>query len=215
MNGQGRNWARESRRSAPARLANAYLSPAGAAATPHRRHPILKRVSRRNIEFNDREILADLIRKQRRRVEEIGGEDEDEDEELELEEVLSPVAQRSKLTLISSADLGLEDYDSDSSYNSFRLSLEKKDLFAPESEPLNYDQLLSAGDHFARPQSAASSKDPAKSAERDRLVTVYRAYRSSFRGDVFQDGNLSAELTIGTNRKLFQRELSKPLYRWV
>jgi hypothetical protein len=62
-------------------------------------------VSRRNIEFNDREILADLIRKQRRRVEGIVGEDEDEDEklELELEEVLSPVAQRSKLTLVSSA----------------------------------------------------------------------------------------------------------------
>jgi hypothetical protein len=106
-------------------------------------------VSRRNIEFNDREILADLIRKQRRRVEGIVGEDEDEDEKLELElEVLSPVAQRSKLTLVSSADLGLEDYDSDSSYNSFRLSLEKKDLFAPESEPLNHDQLLSAGDHL-------------------------------------------------------------------
>jgi hypothetical protein len=216
VNGQGRNWARESRRSAPARLANAYLSPAGAAATPHRRHPILKRVSRRNIEFNDRELLADLIRKQRRRVEGIGDEDEEEEEEeLELEEVLSPVAQRSKLTLVSSANLGLEDYDSDSSYNSFKLSLEKKDLFAPESEPLNHDQFLSAGDHFARPQSSASSKDPAKSAERDRLVTVYRAYRSSFTGDVFQDGNLSAELTIGTNRKLFQRELSKPLYRWV
>jgi hypothetical protein len=172
-------------------------------------------VSRRNIEINDRELLADLIRKQRRRVEGIGDEDEDEEEELELEEILSPVAQRSKLTLVSSADLGLEDYDSDSSYNSFRLSLEKKDLFAPESEPLSHDQFLSTGDHFSRPQSSASSKDPAKSAERDRLVNVYRAYRSSFKGDVFQDGNLSAELTIGTNRKLFQRELSKPLYRWV
>lgn len=144
------------------------------------------------------------------RVDGIGDETED-DEVLELEEVLSPVAQRSKLTLVPSAYLGLEDYDSDSSYNSFRLSLKKKDLFAPESEPLNHDQFLSAGDHFARPQSSASSKDPAKSAERDRLVTVYRAYRSSFTGDVFQDGNLSADLTIETNRTLFQRELSKPL----
>ena len=98
-------------------------------------------MSRRNIEINDRELLTDLIRKQRRRVEGIGEKDEDEEEELELEEILSPVAQRSKLTLASSADLGLEDYDSDSSYNSFRLSLEKKDLFAPESEPLNHDQL--------------------------------------------------------------------------
>jgi hypothetical protein len=165
--------------------------------------------------LNGRELLADLIRKPGRRVDVVGDEDEDEEEELQLEDVLSPTAQRSKLTLVSSADLGLEDYDSDSSYNSFRLSLEKKDLFAPESEPLNHDQFLSAGDHFLRPQSSTSSKDPAKSAERDRLVTVYRAYRSSFKGDVFQDGNLSADLTLGTNRKLFQREMSKPLYRWV
>jgi hypothetical protein len=47
-------------------------------------------VSRRNIEINDRELLTDLIRKQRRRVEGIGEEDEDEEEELELEEILSP-----------------------------------------------------------------------------------------------------------------------------
>jgi hypothetical protein len=175
-------------------------------------------VSRRNIEFSGRELLADLIRKQQRRAE--GNEDENVDEEeleleQELEEVLSPVTQRSKLTLASSAELGLEDYDSDSSYNSFRLSLEKKDLFAPESEPLLHDHFLSSTDGSIRPQSSASSKDPAKSAERDRLVTVYRVYRSSFKGDVFQDGNLSVELNIGTNRKLFQRELSKPLYRWV
>jgi hypothetical protein len=213
-NPQGRNWARESRRSAPARLANIYLSPTGAAPsiTPHGRHPVLKRISRRNIDLSDRDLLAELIRQQRTR-----GEGNVAIEELEedLEEVLSPNTERSKLTLLSSGDVGLEDYDSDSSYNSFKLSLEKKDLFAPEPTQV-LSQCLSPEDHAARPQSSASSRDPVKSAaERDRLVAVYRVYRSSFKGDDFQDGNLAAELKVGTNRKLFQRELSKPLYRWV
>ncbi len=209
---QGRNWARESRRSAPARLANAYLSPSGAAPsiTPHGRHPVLKRIIRKNIDFSDRDLLTELIRQQRTRYE--GNADIEELEE-DLEALLSPAAERSKITLQSTADLGLEDYDSDSSYNSFKLSLEKKDLFSPE---LDLDRRLAPEDQFTRTQSSASSRDHVKSAaERDRLVTVYRVYRSGFKGDDFQDGNLFAELKVGTNRKLFQRELSKPLFRWV
>lgn len=214
VNSQGRNWARESRRSAPARLANVYLSSIGAppSITPHGRHPDLKRTSRRNIDLSDRDLLAELIRQQRTRVE--GNADVEELEE-DLEEVLSPATAKSKLTLFSSGDLGLEDYDSDSSYNSFKLSLEKKDLFEPEPAPVT-SQFLSPEDNGMRPQSSTSSKDPLKSAaERDRLVAVYRVYRSGFKGDSFYDGNLTAELKVGTNRKLFQRELSKPLFRWV
>jgi hypothetical protein len=98
--------------------------------------------------------------------------------------------------------------DSDASYNSFNLGLKKKALFEIE-EPAG---LISP---TSEPLDQVKSTTSLKLEERDKMVKVYRVYRSHYEGDIFHDGNLTAELQTGTNRKMFQHELSKPLYRWV
>jgi hypothetical protein len=112
---------------------------------------------------------------------------------------------------VGTGDVPLEDDDdSDASYNSFNLGLKKKALFEVE-EPAG---LLSPSD-ISEPSVRVKSSSSLKAEERDKNVAVYRVYRSHYEGDIFHDGNLFAELRTGTNRKMFQNELSKPLYRWV
>jgi hypothetical protein len=103
----------------------------------------------------------------------------------------------------------LEEDDSDSSYDSFNLSLQKKALFGLEGA----ETLLNteSDDATLKPRSTTAWKNE----NRDSQVTVYRVYRSRYDGLAFENGNLTAELLTGTNRKMFQRELSKPLFRWM
>jgi hypothetical protein len=212
-----RNWTRESRRSAPARLANAYLS-ATTAANPagvRERHATTKQVSKRNFDLSD--LPRDARGQQRRRggglaptrmpASESAEEEEDED-------LYSPSIRRrptfKSLSHVSTGDLLLEeDDDSDSSYNSFNMNLQKKALFG-QDEPSSGLTLLTT-EQLNKSQSSASGIWD----DRDKLVSVYRVYRSSYSGDHFEEGNLTANLTTGTNRKMFQHELSKPLFRWV
>ena len=126
----------------------------------------------------------------------------------------SPTAARSDMAVAiepfgrtETADVG-DGNDSDSSYNSFTLRLKKKSLFQGESLGL---APVSAVDLAALARAAS----PASGEEKNFSTTVYRVYRSYYRGNLFQDGNLTALYRTGTNRKMFQHELSKPLFRWV
>jgi len=119
--------------------------------------------------------------------------------------------QTKDFSRMGTGDMPVDDDDSsDASYNSFNLGLKKKALFEAE-EPSG---LISPSATLA-PLDSVQSSSALKAEERDKMVTVYRVYRSRYKGEIFHDGNLSAELQTGTNRKMFQHELSKPLYRWV
>lgn len=200
----GRNWTRETRRSAPARLAtNALLSPISSALpvveAPRQRHEVLTQVHRRNAELSDAQLASGRVRRKRSKLSSIDGGSQS---------VTPLLSTASKLSRVGTSDWDLEedDIDSDSSYNSFNLSLQKKALFEPPTDTgptvLSEEKLKQT-----------SSTIP-KSAELNRTV-VYRVYRSHYEGELFQDGNLSAQLYTGTNRRLLQRELSNPLFRWV
>jgi hypothetical protein len=204
----GRNWTRETRRSAPARLAtNALLSPTSGAVpvveAPRQRHEVLTQVHRRNAEISGLQLASDAnkrrVRRKQSKLSSINGGSQS------ATPVISP---SSRLSRRGPRDWDLdEDYpDSDSSYNSFNLSLQKKALFEP---PTDADSATLSDE-----QLKYTSSSMPKSAELDRTV-VYRVYRSHYEGDYFQDGNLSAQLQTGTNRRLLQRELSNPLFRWV
>jgi hypothetical protein len=204
----GRNWTRETRRSAPARLAtNALLSPTSGVVpvveAPRQRHEVLTQVHRRNAEISGLQPASDAnkrrVRRKQSKLSSINGGSQS------ATPVISP---SSRLSRRGTRDWDLdEDYpDSDSSYNSFNLSLQKKALFEP---PTDADSATLSDE-----QLKYTSSSMPKSAELDRTV-VYRVYRSHYEGDYFQDGNLSAQLQTGTNRRLLQRELSNPLFRWV
>lgn len=204
----GRNWTRETRRSAPARLAtNALLSPASSALpvveATRQRHEVLTQVHRRNAELSDAQLASDAnkrrVRRKRSKLSSIDGGSQ------AATPLLSSTSKLSRLGT-NDWDLDEEDMDSDSSYNSFNLSLQKKALF----EPLTNVELAVLSEEKLKQTSSAMPK----SAELDRTV-VYRVYKSHYEGEYFQDGNLSAQLQTGTNRRLLQRELSNPLFRWV
>lgn len=204
----GRNWTRETRRSAPARLArNALLSPASGGLpvvdAPRQRHEVLTQVHRRNAELLGAQLTSDTnrrrVRRKRSKLSLVDGESQS------ATPLLSTASKLSRMGT-SDWDQNEDDTDSDSSYNSFNLSLQKKALFEPPTE---------AGPTLLSEETLkqTSSAIP-KSMELDRTV-VYRVYRSHYEGEYFQDGNLSAQLYTGTNRRLLQRELSNPLFRWV
>jgi hypothetical protein len=204
----GRNWTRQVRRSAPARLANAALSPASAAAAgegPRERHGASTQMHRRNLDLSELESATDeqgrRIRKRARAKVFVESEEESESG--------TPISPSSKFSRVATGDWDVDDGDSDSSYNSFNLSMQKKALFQP-SDPT---QELNTPSALQLAQSALSG--PGKALELDRTVTVYRVYRSHYEGELFQDGNLSAQLITGTNRRLLEREVSNPLFRWV
>lgn len=206
----GRNWTKEARRSAPARIPN--LDVTGSGVEPRQRHAVRKQAdSRRHWDLSADDVDADgRLRKRARQAQTPetglpGEEDEDEDDG-----VFSPVSRSHTkgLSRAGTGDIDIDDDDSDSSYNSFNLSLKKKALFEDE-EPSG---LLSVNTFDL---GRAASTSSLGGDERDKFVVVYRVYRSHYEGDLFHDGNLTAEMTTGTNRKLFQHELSKPLFRWV
>jgi len=203
----GRNWTKDARRSAPARIANLDVA---AGEEPRKRHTVRKQADRRrhwDLSAND----VDRDEKPRRRARQpqtpqIGDGDDGDDEE----ELVSPISRRDTkgLSHTGTGDIALDDDDSDSSYNSFHIGLKKKALFEDE-EPAGLISINTID------LSRAASLSTQKADERDRLVIVYRVYRSHYEGDLFHDGNMSAEMTTGTNRKMFDRELLKPLFRWV
>lgn len=207
INKSGRNWTKEARRSAPARIAN--LDVGGSGTEPRQRHAVQKQVNRRgqlDVPVIDGDGEARTHRRARRPRSRSPEADEDE------EESFAPVsrAQTQHFSRMGTGDVLLEDDDSDSSYNSFNMGLKKKALFEVE-EPFGLLPPPNTFDTLGQVQSSSSLK----ADERDKLVAVYRVYRSHYEGDMFHDGDLSAELWTGTNRKMFQHELSKPLYRWV
>jgi len=227
----GGNWARESRRSAPSRIANPtdYLHAAAASsATDVRSRLPASRpsTSRRGALEPGDAGAADAPRPRRRsgvrragavRFGDFGaagasdaGDAAATDDGYEQ----SPTAARSDMAVAiepfgrtETADVG-DGNDSDSSYNSFTLRLKKKSLFQGESLGL---APVSAVDLAALARAAS----PASGEEKNFSTTVHRVYRSYYRGNLFQDGNLTALYRTGTNRKMFQHELSKPLFRWV
>src|SRR6202012_561302 len=119
----------------------------------------------------------------------------------------SPTAQG--IEPFSRAETGVEvgdGNDSDSSYNSFTLRLQKKSLFQGDGPALAQ---ITTFDLAALARAAS----PEAGEEKNFSTTVYRVYRSYYHGNLFQDGSLTASYRTGTNRKMFQNELSKPLFR--
>jgi hypothetical protein len=219
----GGNWARESRRSAPSRIANPtdYLhAAASSSATDVRSRLPASRPStsrRGRLEPGD---AADAPRAPRRpgtrragavRFGDLGAaEASDAGDAAATDDGFqqSPTAVAIEpFGRAETAEVG-DGNDSDSSYNSFTLQLHKKSLFQGESLGL---APLPAVDLAALARAAS----PASGDEKNFSTTVYRVYRSYYRGHLFQDGNLTALYRTGTNRKMFQHELSKPLFRWV
>lgn len=204
----GRNWSKEARRSAPARIAN--LDVTGSGTDPRERHAVRTRADRRkhwDLSASDADADGKLRRRARQAQTPQSGVDVDDDED---DEVFSPVSrsQTKGLSRVGTGDIDVDDGDSDASYNSFNLGLRKKALF----EDVEPSGLLSVNTlDLGRAASASSLKIE----DRDKHVKVYRIYRSHYEGDLFHDGNLTAEMTTGTNRKMFQHELSRPLFRWV
>jgi hypothetical protein len=203
----GRNWTREVRRSAPARLAPGFLSPTAGAVptvdTPRERHGVSTQIHRENADLSDLQLDGNerRLRRKRSKLSTVNGGSRS----------ATPVVLPSRrLSRLATRDWDVDDNsdDSDSSYNSFNLSLQKKALFEPPTEAL--EESTTPSDEQLKQTSSVLGK----SAELDRTV-VYRVYRSHYDGDYFQDGDLSAQLQTGTNRRLLQRELSNPLFRWV
>lgn len=213
-NTQGRNWTRDARKSGPAGvpISGSFLAaPRNGSIDVRDRYLVTKSTKKLNTEVAQQYVdRDDKQRRPSRSVRSVssraGSDDEDDGRR-------SPFTRKPshKFTRMGTGDFVDEDEDdSDSSYNSFNLTLQKKALFAVETSAM-----LTVPTHeLSRSLSAGSTKGE-NSAERDKIVQVYRVYRSRYDGNLFADGNLSIELTTGTNHKMFQRELSKPLFRWV
>ena len=212
---QSRNWTREARRSAPTRIPRTkpVESAFGAASPPsvRERYAVVRQVKRRNTDLSSVTHHERPARQQdRRRASQVP--DSDSEDSDKSRSPVGRISSSKEFSRTGTGDLPLDDEDdSDSSYNSFNLSMQKKGLFREDEAPL---MTASSTDGSDRPPQATTGRY-VDGAERDRLVQVYRVYRSHYNGDLFQDGNLSAHVTTGTNRKMFQRELSKPLFRWV
>ncbi|KAF2400986.1 hypothetical protein EJ06DRAFT_530070 [Trichodelitschia bisporula] len=193
-----RNFTREARRSAPARLSNSYAMPlAGNAQDSRQRHAVRKHTHKRGM---DAAIVPDGRTVRRRRMRSGSTSSASSSDEGDM------IASKD-FSRVGTDDMVLEDGDSDSSYNSFNLGLQKKMLLEDDDEGLG---LPEEGDDRRLTSSTSFKGD-----EKDRLTTVYRVYRSRYVGDLFRGGDLSAELLTGTNRRVQQRELSRPLYRWM
>jgi hypothetical protein len=227
----GGNWSRESRRSAPSRIANAtdYLHPAAggsaASAADVRSWQPAPRpsLSRRGLLEPDAASDAAPTRPPRRwgarrvsaavRFGDVGAEPSEAGDAPGTEDGQSPTARADTAVAFEpfsraeTGDVG-DGNDSDSSYNSFTLRLQKKSLFQGDGLGLAPVPTFDLA-------ALAKAASPASGEEKNFSTTVYRVYRSYYRGDLFQDGNLTASYRTGTNRKMFQHELSKPLYRWV
>jgi hypothetical protein len=223
----GGNWARESRRSAPSRIANPtdYLhaaAPASGTDVRSRLPASRPSVARRNLDAPADDGARFSRRAGARRVAavrfgdlDVEGSEAGEAAASESFEQQSPTAVARAETMIepfsraeTGGDVG-DGNDSDSSYNSFTLRLQKKSLFqAGESVGL-------APVPTADLSALARTASPASSEDKNFSTTVYRIYRSYYRGNLFQEGNLTALFRTGTNRKMFQHELSKPLFRWL
>jgi hypothetical protein len=171
---------------------------------PRQRHEVLTQIQRRNDELTDLQLASTANRRRARRKQ--SKESSINGGSTSATPIMSPVSKRLSRLGTSDWDMDEEDTDSDSSYNSFNLSLQKKALFEPPIE----EEVATPSDELLKHTSSVLPK----SAELDRTV-VYRVYRSHYDGEYFSDGNLTAQLQTGTNRRLLQRELSNPLFRWV
>jgi hypothetical protein len=207
----GRVLQREARRSARTRLAPTIITPASAPADVRERHAASRHNHERDLALPDRAARRDDRTRRRRKPGSARSGSRAQDDDYGAE------SQRSDTSFgfrrVATGDLQEDDDDSssDSSYNSFNLSLQKKALFRDESSA-DIEQPTNGATDTAllKPQPSAW-----KSEDRDRQVTVYRVYRSRYEGVDFQNGNLSAQLMTGTNRRMFQNEYSKPLFRWM
>lgn len=99
--------------------------------------------------------------------------------------------------------------DSDSSYNSFIVSLRKKDL-------LRLDASLAVVDPLDRAYSGRSAiPSPTLKASYHSQATTYRVLKSHYEGNLFESSRLNAQLIIGPSKRPGQVEFFKPLFRWV
>lgn len=99
--------------------------------------------------------------------------------------------------------------ESDSSYNSFILSLQKKDL-------LRLDTQLSLPNSLDRIQPSRSpSPDPNIKYSHGTQPMVYRVLKSHYNGDLFRNSKLNAQLIVGPSKRSGQTEYMRPLFKWV
>jgi hypothetical protein len=208
----GKTWRREARRSAPTRLAPTIITPAIAVTDVRERHAASRQTHGRTLAVPERVTRREDRTRRRRRLG--AGRSPDsraQDSEYGAESPAPRFGATFDLPRATTGDFQDENDDSDSSYNSFNLTLQKKALFGDEgSVDTELDTDAAADGLLLKPQPSGW-----KNEDRDRQVAVYRVYRSRYEGVDFQNGNLSAQLMTGTNRKMFQRELSKPLFRWM
>jgi hypothetical protein len=210
-----KNWSRETRQSAPAGVpaSGRRLSvPAvrnGGSSDVRERYTVTKTTKRMKTELsqhlNNRDDRRPSVRSRSNRSISTarGGEDGR----------FSPSFRKPshKFTRIGTGDFVDEDEDdSDDSYNSFNVSLQKKALFEIETS-----HTLTVPSNTLHRSISTHSIKGGDIVDRDKAVQVYRVYRSRYEGTQFAEGNLSIHLSTGQNRKMFQRELSKPLFRWV
>ncbi|KAF2733477.1 hypothetical protein EJ04DRAFT_577557 [Polyplosphaeria fusca] len=132
---------------------------------------------------------------------------------------LSPIASRtataparaSRRTTIDFDDSDSSGNETDASYNSFLLTLKKKDI-------LRLDTQLAVGDTNAKSSSIRSEASPTrslKSSGGSQQTTVYRVLKSHYEGDLFRNSKLKAQLVIIPGRRSGQPETVKPLFKWV
>jgi hypothetical protein len=107
-----------------------------------------------------------------------------------------------------------DEEDSDSSYNSFTDEMAKKALFSGTEDGLD-DGLNQTQTGLDDAKTKATSEGQTIQDDKTINTTVYRVYRSAYEGEDLTNGSLKGILKTGTNRKMFQHELSTPLYRWV
>ncbi|KAF2105572.1 hypothetical protein BDV96DRAFT_608144 [Lophiotrema nucula] len=121
---------------------------------------------------------------------------------------VKPVRRRQTTLSFESSDSSAD--ESDSSYNSFVLSLKKKDV-------LNLDTQLGVSESLDRisTRSDVSPTRSLKSVHDGGQSTTYKVLKSHYEGDLFRNSKLSAQLTVLPNRRPGQPEMAKPLFKWV
>jgi hypothetical protein len=106
----------------------------------------------------------------------------------------------------SSDDSGDE---SDNSYSSFVLNLEKKDVLGADAQSSNWGPLDRT---YTTP---ATSSDSETKFPDGILPTTYPVLKSHYEGELFRNSKLNAQLIIEPTKRPGQFEFMRPLFRWI
>lgn len=117
-----------------------------------------------------------------------------------------PVPTQPEPSEASSDDSGDE---SDTSYSSFVLNLEKKDILGADARSNNWSLL---GRSFST-QSSSPERDIKLP---DGIIpTTYQVLKSHYEGELFRNSKLNAQLVVGPTKRPGQAESMKPLFKWI